>query len=557
VLVYGDVEAHEGTAELKAEIAYRLLGVAALPGNVDRHSRLVDAFVRAADLVTGIIDQRFAGTDTDDAASVAGMELLTRLAVAVDASWRQDHAANPLLEVLALLDRLPDMAIRTKIAEGYGFYAVYPESYAAAARNSGLPAETRVIGIRSIGASLAAMVAAGLGAAPPLTVRPTGHPFKRKLIVDTALAEAVLAGSPPAYAIVDEGPGLSGSSLGAVADWLEAHGVGRQRIHFFPSHANDPGAEASAAHLRRWREASRHLTTFDTLLLDSGRLAEAVEGLIGPMDAPLFDVGGGTWRATAFKNDAPVAPQWERRKFLAEANGRRYLVKFAGLGGEAERKLALARRLEMVPRVLGYVHGFLVEEWIEGTPLDLSFDRRRLIAQLGQYLNQRARLRAPVDAGASASVLMEMVAINVDEALGPAASAEAGRRLAKFEVDPATRVEIDGRMHSWEWVVRDGALFKTDALDHSRAHDFVGAQPLSWDIAAAVVELELTPLETATLASRLRAEGNAVPAALDPAMLAYLAFQLGAWTMSNGAESAMALRYRQLIAERLTSPPVP
>ena len=62
--------------------------------------------------------------------------------------------------------------IGVKAMEGSSFYALYPESYWVAAKKSGLPADTRVIGIRSIGLGLAAVVAAGLGAAAPVTVRP-------------------------------------------------------------------------------------------------------------------------------------------------------------------------------------------------------------------------------------------------------------------------------------------------------------------------------------------------------------------------------------------------
>jgi hypothetical protein len=106
-------------------------------------------------------------------------------------------------------------------------------------------------------------------------------------------------------------------------------------------------------------------------------------------------------------------------------------------------------------------------------------------------------------------------------------------------------------------MIRDGVLIKTDALDHARAHDFVGAQPLAWDIAGAITELELTPLETGMLLAQIRANGIQAPAVIDPMMLAYLSFQLGAWTMSSGGDSPMAARYGRLIAQRLTSSPAP
>ena len=40
---------------------------------------------------------------------------------------------------------------------------------------------TWVIGLRSVGAPLAAVVAAGLGVWSAVTLRPTGHPFHREV----------------------------------------------------------------------------------------------------------------------------------------------------------------------------------------------------------------------------------------------------------------------------------------------------------------------------------------------------------------------------------------
>ena len=54
------------------------------------------------------------------------------------------------------------------------------------------------------------------------------------------------------FAIVDEGPGLSGSSFGCVADWLEDNGVAPERIHVFPGHDGPLGPAASARHRDRW-----------------------------------------------------------------------------------------------------------------------------------------------------------------------------------------------------------------------------------------------------------------------------------------------------------------
>ena len=93
------------------------------------------------------------------------------------------------------------------------------------ARQSGLGPDTRVIGIRSIGTGLAAIVAAALGAKRPFTVRPVGHPFSRELRIGDGLKEQLLADPHASFAIVDEGPGLSGSSFAAVIGWLRDNDV--------------------------------------------------------------------------------------------------------------------------------------------------------------------------------------------------------------------------------------------------------------------------------------------------------------------------------------------
>ncbi len=137
---------------------------------------------------------------------------------------------------------LPDAAIVVKRPEGYAFYALYPESYWEASRRLAR-ARWQVIGVRSIGTSLGCMVAAGLDAEPPLTVRPTGPPFERRVIADAACVDR----DAQAFTIVDEGPGQSGSSLAAVGRWLLDLGIAEQRVHVFASHRREPGPHASAA----------------------------------------------------------------------------------------------------------------------------------------------------------------------------------------------------------------------------------------------------------------------------------------------------------------------
>jgi hypothetical protein len=116
-------------------------------------------------------------------------------------------------------------------------------------------------------------------------------------------------------------------------------------------------------------------------------------------------------------------------------------------------------------------------------------------------------------------------------------------------------VEIDGKLHAWEWLIEpDGSLVKTDAYDHCGAHDLIGCQDIAWDVAAAGIELELAADEEARLAAIAGADPRRV-AFLRPC---YLAFQLGrarlAADASDPAEAqrlrAAAARYARLITSR-------
>lgn len=148
---------------------------------------------------------------------------------------------------------LGDEPVEFRLPEGFAWYALDPKSYAmTAARWASAHAgkSVCVFGLLSIGTALSAVMAevlqrAGCPVAPRIVLRPGGHPFRREAI----LPEFTTA--TEAFIIVDEGPGLSGSSMAAVAEALETQGVDAQRIFFFPGHGNGPGREADAE-VRRW-----------------------------------------------------------------------------------------------------------------------------------------------------------------------------------------------------------------------------------------------------------------------------------------------------------------
>ena len=371
MLVYGDIARRCAPAELLTEVRDRLR--AAQTAHVlERHAALVAALITAGQLMQGVADAELEtrGVDGPSTAQNALAALLLDLAVLVLVSWRSAPCgAEPphLAQVNARVGEFEKLHLPPRITvkqpEGYAFYGLYPEAYIEAAGQLEPGEHWRVLGLRSIGTSLAAAVAAAVRAPPPITVRPVGPPFQRRLELAPGAIDETDA---VRFAVVDEGPGLSGSSFGAAADALEAQGVARDHIHVFPGHAGELGPHASAAHRARWRELARHVVSFDALLVESGRLQAWAEELVGPAVGPLEDVSGGAWRAHRCSDPSGWPPSnaaQERRKFLLRARDGVWLLKFAGLGAIGEHKLERARALHAAgfspePAVLR--HGFLV-----------------------------------------------------------------------------------------------------------------------------------------------------------------------------------------------------
>src|SRR5690242_4871694 len=126
--------------------------------------------------------------------------------------------------------------IEISVPEGFAYYALDPELYRRAARrfvSEARPERVAVIGIRSIGATLGAIVCDEIQRSRLWTVRPRGHPFDRQIRADYDLARAWMTWGGH-FAIVDEGPGISGLSFASVAEFLSTLGVPDDRIVFFP-----------------------------------------------------------------------------------------------------------------------------------------------------------------------------------------------------------------------------------------------------------------------------------------------------------------------------------
>lgn len=533
MLVYGDQQERCDPALSVRRINRDLELAGRMPAGLARHSKLVAVLIESGRLLQGIADAEFAALQRDRLSPTVRElgDFLVSVGRCVCRSWDSGFRDIGEFPELRLNPAWP-REVTVKLPEGYAFYAVYPEAYIEAARRLTLRAPPCVLGIRSIGTSLAAAVATALDALTAVTVRPFGDPYDRRISLDASLERELLDGDSH-FVIVDEGPGQSGSSFGAVAAWLEERGVARDRIALLPSHSGLPGAAASDGRRRWWASVQKQAADF------GGRWPELLmrwctENLGAP-DEPLRDISAGEWRRPRYRDGEewpPSVPAWERRKFLTSIGGEPVLLKFAGLAAIGERKLAMARTLyseDLVAEPLGLVHGFIAERWCERAT---HLEREKPVTDIGRYLATRSRLLpATSGSGASLDQLLTMAKRNIGLELGEAAGG--GLDSWKPRLDALerrmVRVRTDNKLDRHEWLRKsDGKLIKTDALDHCQAHDLIGCQPIEWDVAGAIVEFDLDQDQARGLIREIEDAGWPVQQELlEFSRIAYLAFRLG------------------------------
>ncbi|MFL5574998.1 MAG: HAD-IIIA family hydrolase [Gemmatimonadaceae bacterium] len=551
------------------------------------HERWVELLVAAGELEGAAVDALCPDADDDTPATRALRRLSLAAGDALARSWAEapdDAAAIGALDAcLAALDALPlpTAPLDVAVPEGYAWYGLYPECYALAARafHAALrPSRVVCVGVRSIGTSLSAVVAAELarlGArVESFTVRPRGHPFDRRLTLRPALAAALRAHAARGahFAVVDEGPGVSGSSFAAVVEALVALGAADGLVALFPSWVPRPEWLRSERARRAWARFPKYVASFEEAWLAGGRLAASVATL-GVHAGALVELSAGAWRAhvLADERDWPAAqPRHERRKYLlpapGDAAGAPVRLEFVGLARHGRATLTRARRLHaagVAPRPLGLAAGFMAAEWVSGTPAAPYEADDALLDAAARYLALLRRDFAS-DRAAPYDELREMIRVNVREGCGE----EWLPRLAALdrferEVRASRSAEIDGRMLPHEWLrARDGRWLKTDTAHHGDGHFLPGPLDVAWDVAGAVVELGLDGARERALVRRYAAaSGDAgIVARLPFHRVAYLAFRLGYVTL--GAESlgdapdaarlrALGRRYRAMLERHL------
>jgi hypothetical protein len=540
-----------------------LLDQAASLGASAPHDALVSVLIDLGELEAGVNDCLFPDIDGTDDVSRSLRRASITVARAVLDSW---HGVRPArrASIAAVMDALravpitrvpPRVALRP--SEGYAFYAVHPESYSSAAASffeRARPPAIVAIGIRGIGASLSAMVAAracedGIPA-QSYTVRPRGHPFDRRVAIDAALASRIRSNTAGThYLIVDEGPGLSGSSFASTARALVDVGIEPAAIVFFPSWDTDGTAFKSEAARKVWQA---HRRCPADASVGGARLLAALDST-----SDVVHVSAGEWRRHWCGAEATwpaVHPQHERSKAWAPAEGA--VVRFAGLGRYGRARLDRAQALAdaalgVTPQ--GLRGGYLRLPYAEGTvcgPVDAC--NPGLVERAARHIAFLAR-QFPCEERTPIDHVEEMIRTNVRTILGEpwlvAATSVIGHGRSAIAGAPA--VAIDGRMLAHEWIrTRDGFL-KVDALDHHADHFFPGVFDPAWDLASASIELRMTEDATRALVetyARMTGDRD-VHARLPWHRVAYLAFRTGyvAMAAESLGGSADGTRFARLV----------
>ncbi len=508
--------------KLVEELSGRLRGIAHTTED-ERSNSLLDVLLRAGELECALRD-----VGSPDAATAESVTKKIAETIVNGSLLRSDDTATTIATITA-----PEQ-VKVAPPEGFAYYSLHPLDMADLVRQSAPHAGyAAVIGIRSIGTTLSAVVKAtlrGLGIfAERTTVRPVGHPYNRETYFsDQQLAwVARMRSHGAAFFVVDEGPGMSGSSFLSVGDALFSAGVPRSEISFLCSRRADPATLTADNAAERWPAFHAHYTEPTRYL---------------PKQASQY-IAGGIWRSRVFASEDAWPASWiqmERLKFLS-ADGSR-LFRFEGFGrfGEEERwRAAKVAEFGFGPMPEVPEQGFGVYSMIEGRHLSAPDANAVVLDRIAEYCAFRAR-ELPADVSETPE-LETMLRFNTQQEFG----IELPAHLRRLAIDRP--VIADGRMLPHKWIeVAPGAqpgmavlhpeLMKIDSSSHGDDHFFPGPTDIAWDLAGAIVEWQLDGDAACFFLERYRAYAGDDPSNRLPAyLLAYAIFRTAYCKMASAA----------------------
>jgi hypothetical protein len=423
------------------------------------------------------------------------------------------------------------------VQEGFAYYALHPGKVAALIETMRLGTRVGVLGIRSIGVTLSAVACASLALrgtwSQRICVRPAGHPYDRKLEVTPSLRRWLALAEGAEFLLVDEGPGISGSSFLSVAEALESCGVAASRIHLLGSREVDPATLRAPDARRRWERF-------------------AFNGVpAAPLEPPGagVNISGVVWRRTLCRHfqcaedamPAVWAPM-EPASFLA--SNEQSIFRFEGFGhyGDAiGARSALLADSGFAPRYFGNCRGFGEYALVPGRMLNTCDLSSELLERMSCYLAFRST--AFTTSAEQTPELEAMLRWNWQNEFSEELS------NAESQLNAERVVVCDGRMLPHEWLrTEQGEILKLNAGSHGDNHFFPGPCDIAWDIAGTIVEWELQwEARVFFVGEYTRRSGDPVAKRLGPYLLAYATFRM-AW--SRMAAAAMQGEYDEALLQR-------
>ncbi len=496
--------------------------------------RAIRLLLRAGELECALSDAGASLTESTHPAELT--DRLAAYAVRCHANESSGEAARLVTPASETLDNInPARPLSVTTPEGFAHYALHPLDYADLVCR--LKLESRrafIIGIRSIGTTLSAVVTAQLKqlgiSAERTTVRPNGHPYGRscEFLANQRPGISLALAKGAQFLVCDEGPGRSGSSLLSVAEALEREDVPPHRITLLCSHHPDAASLCAPDAARRW---SRYLCAA------TGKTRRL------PAEAGEF-LGGGAWRQKFIGTGAAwpaVWPQMERLKYLS--TDEREMLTFDGYGHYGARVGARHQLLSdagFTLRYLGHAQGFGRHGVTPGRLSKRSDLTPARMRHMADYCAWRTQHFSGQDVAVGG--LLEMFRVNFER--------EFGGRCNEI-VLPLERPTIcDARMAPHEWLLaEDGRFLKLNAAIHGDDHFFPGPCDIAWDLAGVIVEWELSAdAREFFLAAYLQASGDDARLRIRNYELAYATFRL-AWSKMAAASVDDPAEERRLLLD--------
>lgn len=512
----------------------------------------IDLLIDCGELETGITDY-LSGENGETSAlliklcrslSINSGKIVCKLWNGKTLSDETDHIRNTINKIRVM--ETPGN-IKVNVPEGFVYYGLYPETYIDAADRfyeKYEPGNVVCIGIRSIGTQLSALVSAQLinnnCNVHSFTVRLKGHPFSRYLVLSRELENFVRDNNHLWFIIVDEGPGLSGSTIGGTVNKLLILGVDPKKIVIFPSWESDGRNFVSKTAREIWPGFEKFVGEFQHLWIKSGKLETGFNCDI------LKEFSAGLWRKHLLQSekDYPaVHPHHEKRKYLLKGKGKEnntiLLAKFAGLGNygkEIIKRGIVLGKSRFCPEIRGYANGFVIMPFIEGVPMKPENVDEEFIKFVAEYF---ALINNEFTAELTATWenMTAMILQNTTEGLGSEWVENAQRVIKQFPSSSYQHnvVAIDGHVMSHEWIKTENGFKKVDSLEHWSDQFFIGCQNIAWDIAGFMIEFELEEKMKRKLVDHYIRLTNDVDieSRLPFYLTAYCAFRIGYITLAN------------------------